>query len=151
MLNQKQIWFIYLLFFSVSFRLFLKLNGTSANFSSFVLPSIFCFEVFLFFFSSFFSLCIRFCFVSFYFNLFFSFSFTLVYSLSSFLCLSLFILISFFILIKQFWNYIFLCGSFRKPYLPLTILTGKNCVLLNSVEEWLLGYFWPFSCVYTIS
>ena len=25
--------------------------------------------------------------------------------------------------------------------LKLTILTGKNCVILNSVEEWLLGCF----------
>ena len=24
---------------------------------------------------------------------------------------------------------------------PLTILTGKNCVLLNLVQEWLLGCF----------
>ena len=29
----------------------------------------------------------------------------------------------------------------------LTILIGKNCVLLNSVQEWLLGCFWPFSYV----
>ena len=28
-------------------------------------------------------------------------------------------------------------------------LTGKNCVLVNSVQEWLLG--WPISSVYTIN
>ena len=33
----------------------------------------------------------------------------------------------------------------------LTILTGKNCVLLSSVQEWLLGCFWPVSYVYTIN
>ena len=33
----------------------------------------------------------------------------------------------------------------------LTMLTGKNCVLLNSVQEPMLGCFWPFSYVYTIS
>ena len=26
----------------------------------------------------------------------------------------------------------------------LTILTGKNCVLFNSVQEWLVGCFLPF-------
>ena len=25
--------------------------------------------------------------------------------------------------------------------IPLTLLTEKNCVLLNSVQEWLLGFF----------
>ena len=29
----------------------------------------------------------------------------------------------------------------------LTILTGKNCVLLNLVQEWVLGCFWYFSYV----
>ena len=28
--------------------------------------------------------------------------------------------------------------------IPLMILTGKNCVLFNSVQEWLLGCFWSF-------
>ena len=32
----------------------------------------------------------------------------------------------------------------------LNILTGKNCVLLNPVQEWLFGCFWRFSYVYTI-
>ena len=31
------------------------------------------------------------------------------------------------------------------------ILTGKNCVLFQSVQEWLVDYFWPFSYVYTIN
>ena len=26
----------------------------------------------------------------------------------------------------------------------LTILTGKNCILYNSVQEWLVGCFWHF-------
>ena len=26
----------------------------------------------------------------------------------------------------------------------LTILTGKDCVLFNSVQEWLVGCFLPF-------
>ena len=30
------------------------------------------------------------------------------------------------------------------------ILAGKNYVLLNSIKEWLLGCFGPFSYVYTI-
>ena len=33
----------------------------------------------------------------------------------------------------------------------LTIFTGKNWVLLNSVQERQFGCFWPFSFVYTIS
>ena len=33
----------------------------------------------------------------------------------------------------------------------LTILTGKNCVLLNSLQEWLLGRFWSCSYIYIIS
>ena len=31
--------------------------------------------------------------------------------------------------------------------LHLTILTGKNCVLIKSVQEWVLGYFRPFQYV----
>ena len=40
------------------------------------------------------------------------------------------------------------------PCLHLTILTGKNCVfsvLLNSVQEWLLGCYWLFSYIQTIN
>ena len=33
----------------------------------------------------------------------------------------------------------------------LTILTGENCVLFNSVQEWLVGCFWAFSYVCLIS
>ena len=33
----------------------------------------------------------------------------------------------------------------------LTILTGKNCILYNSVQEWLVGCFWHFLYVYTIN
>ena len=29
----------------------------------------------------------------------------------------------------------------------LTILTGKNGVFFNSVKEWLVGCFWPFSYI----
>ena len=32
----------------------------------------------------------------------------------------------------------------------LTILKWKNSVLFNSVHQWLLGCFWPFSYVYII-
>ena len=42
-------------------------------------------------------------------------------------------------------------GAFLKTICHLTILTGKTCVLLNSVKDWLLGYFWPFSYVYAIN
>ena len=31
------------------------------------------------------------------------------------------------------------------------ILTGKNCILFISVQEWLVGCFLPFSCVYKYS
>ena len=34
-----------------------------------------------------------------------------------------------------------LCHLFLDFKEALTILTGKNCVLLSSVQEWLLGYF----------
>ena len=33
----------------------------------------------------------------------------------------------------------------------LRILTGKSCILLSSVQEWLLGCFGPFSYVCTIN
>ena len=33
----------------------------------------------------------------------------------------------------------------------LTILTGKKCVLMNSVQKWLVGCFKPFWYVYTIN
>ena len=33
----------------------------------------------------------------------------------------------------------------------LMILKQKNCVLLNSLQKWLLGCFWPFSYVYAIN
>ena len=35
--------------------------------------------------------------------------------------------------------------------MQLKILTGKDWCLLNSVQEWLVGCFWPFWYVYTIS
>ena len=39
----------------------------------------------------------------------------------------------------------------RKLYVStnLTILTGKNCVLFNLEQEWLVGCFWPFWYIYT--
>ena len=41
----------------------------------------------------------------------------------------------------------------RKLYVSpnLTILTGKNCVLFNLEQEWLVGCFWPFWYIYTIN
>ena len=43
---------------------------------------------------------------------------------------------------KQKWLFL---GLYKPPFQNdvkfLTILIGKNCVLLNSVEEWLLGSF----------
>ena len=36
-------------------------------------------------------------------------------------------------------------------FLHLTILTAKNSVSLSSVQEWLVGCFWPFWHVYTIN
>ena len=34
---------------------------------------------------------------------------------------------------------------------PLTLLTGKDWCFTQSVQEWLVGCFWPFSYVYTIN
>ena len=42
-------------------------------------------------------------------------------------------------------------GTLCEFCLKLTIPTGKNCVLLNSVQEWLPGHFWSFLYVYTIN
>ena len=39
----------------------------------------------------------------------------------------------------------------KKGLFGLTTLTGENCILLNSVQEQLLGCFWPFSNFYTIN
>ena len=39
-----------------------------------------------------------------------------------------------------------MCVFFSNPPEKHLILAGKNCVLLNSVQqEWLFGCFWPFS------
>ena len=35
--------------------------------------------------------------------------------------------------------------------LTLRILTSKNCVLLSSIQKWLLGCFWLFSYAYTVN
>ena len=46
--------------------------------------------------------------------------------------------------------YAYALVNIRQKLCKNTILTGKN-VLLNSVQEWLLGCFWPFWYVYTIN
>ena len=53
-------------------------------------------------------------------------------------------------LLLQKWGGHVLNCSFVKVFfmilnfLTLTKLSGKNCVFLNSVHEWLVGCFWPF-------
>ena len=44
--------------------------------------------------------------------------------------------------------------SYRSQGLSSEIFNGthrENCVLFSSVQEWLVGCFWPFWCVYTIN
>ena len=44
--------------------------------------------------------------------------------------------------------------SYRSQGLSSEIFNGthrENCVLFSSVQEWLVGCFWPFWCVYTFT
>ena len=53
-------------------------------------------------------------------------------------------------IVKVFCLYVDCSRTTENDIIPVTILTEKNGVLLNSVQEWLVGCFWSFLYVYTI-